>query len=185
MHRLLAVTVLGCASLAIAAPPEKPKVTALAPKDRALPPTPEQANAQLRGELTAIYEELAAAGEKGESKPFLDVRLPEYTETAGDGRTLDAAAAAKALSAWLDGLKRPAKIRFGVGKIDVQQDAVTALVGRHVVQREVLSGKSVEVEVLTQRHEIWLRRAEGWRMRHAGPESVVQRIVDGVVVPGE
>ena len=184
MHRLVAVTVLGCSSLALAAPAEKPKIVTLQPRDPAVPQTPEQAGTQRRAELNALYEGLSAAAERGDAKAFLTVRLPEYTEVAPDGRTLDAAGAARALTAWLDALRRPARIEYGLGKTDAQNDLLTVLVAKRVVHREVIEGKSVEVEVSSQRHETWLRRPEGWRLRHAGPESVVQRMVDGVVVPG-
>lgn len=183
MRRLIAVAMLGSAAVALAAPEEKPKILTLSPKQGTRLPPHEQLSAQTKAELAAVYNTLAAAAEKGDVDPWLKARLPEYTETAADGSTLDARGAARALSAWMDGLKRPAKVEMGVGKVDLQQDAVTAMVGRRVTTREVIGGKSVEVEVVTQRLETWLRGAEGWRLRHAGAESFVQRLVDGMVVP--
>ena len=183
MHRLLAVAVFGLASAALAGPEQKPEILKLAPKDATRLTPHEQLSAQTKAAIAAVYDSLAAAAEKGDAKTILSVRLPEYTESTPDGATLDARAAAKALSAWLDGLKRPARISYGVAKVDLQQDALTATVGRRVTTREVIHGKSVEVEVVTQRLETWLKGPEGWRLRHAGAESVVQRVVDGVVVP--
>jgi ketosteroid isomerase-like protein len=183
MRHLLAAAVFGSAALALAAPAEKPKILTLAPKEGTRLPPHEQMGAQAKADLAAVYDTFAAAIEKGDVEPFLRVRRPDYTEVAADGATLDAKRAADALSAWLEALKRPAKVAYGVGKVDVQQEAVTALVGRRVTTREVIDGKSVEVEVVTQRLETWLRGSEGWRLRHAGAEAVVQRLVDGMVVP--
>ncbi|HEX6850600.1 MAG TPA: DUF4440 domain-containing protein [Candidatus Polarisedimenticolaceae bacterium] len=183
MHRLFAAVVLGSAAAAVAAPVEKPKILDLSPKDGTRLTPREQLGAQAKADLSAVYEGFAAAAERGDVEPYLKVRLPDYSEIAADGRTLDAGAAARALNAWMTGLKRPAKIAYGIGTVEVQQDAVTALIGRRITTREVIGGKSVEVEVVTQRLETWLRSPEGWRLRHAGVESVVQRIVAGVVVP--
>ena len=183
MHRLVAVAVLGFASVTLAAPEEKPQILRIAPKNSSKLPPHEQLSAQTKAAIAAVYDSLALAAENGDAKSILAVRLPDYTETAPDGRTLDARAAAKALSAWLDGLRRPAKIKYGVGKVDLQQDVLTATVGRSVISREVIDGKSVEVAVVTQRLETWLKGPEGWRLRHAGAETVVQRVVDGIVVP--
>jgi hypothetical protein len=182
MRRLIAVALLGTAAVASAAPEEKPKILTLAPKQGTRLPPHEQLSVQTKAELTAVYETLAAAVEKGDVDTYLRARRPEYTEIAADGTTLDARGAAKALTAWIEGLRRPAKVAYGVGKVDLQQDAVTAMIGRRVTTREVIDGKSVEVEVVTQRLETWLRGTEGWRLRHAGAESVVQRLVDGNVV---
>lgn len=182
MRRLFVFAAIGLASAGLAVADQKPEILRLAPKDATRLPPHEQMNAQTKTALNTVYENLAAAAEKGDVKMILSVRLPEYTEATSEGATLDAPAAAKALSKWLDGLKRPAKIRYGIGKLDVQQDVLTAVVGRSVVTREVIQGKSVEVEVISQRLETWNKRPDGWHLRHAGAESIIQRVVDGVVV---
>lgn len=139
----------------------------------------------IRAELQARYDELAAAFNRRDIDAVLAFRLPAFETFGPEGQHNTAAEMAEYTRNWLLVQNHPPiDSRFTVQSVEVRsKDEVAVRVVQRVSRYQDRDGKRVHVEHEVTQRETWLRTPEGWKLRMVDQIDFTnrKRWVDGVL----
>ena len=136
--------------------------------------------ANVRAELVRLYEENAAAFERGDLAAVMRLRAPDFHSLTPDGGRNDRAAMEQYIQAFMNGVRKWNKQTITIDSLRVVGDTAFAIVTQHLDRMALRSDNQVHhVETWVTQRETWVRHGAKWLLWRVDQLRNQRRLVDG------
>ena len=140
--------------------------------------------AEVRAQLVRLYQENAAAFERGDLAAVMRLRAPDFHALPPDGRRNDRAAMEQYIQGFMNGVRKWNAHTITIDSLLVVGDTAFAIVTQHLDRMALRPDNQVHhVETWVTQRETWVRHGPTWLMWRVDQLRNQRRLVDGR--PGE
>lgn len=136
--------------------------------------------AGVRAQLMGLYEENAAAFERGDLAAVMRLRAPGFHSLTPDGGRNDRAAMEQYIQAFMNGVRKWNAQAITIDSLRVVGDTAFATVTQHLDRMAVRADNQVHhVETWVEQRETWVRHGATWLLWRVDQLRNQRRLVDG------
>ena len=139
------------------------------------------ADDDVRKELNAQYERLAAAHDRKDLAAIVGMKTADFHSIFPDGKVGDATTMAEYSRQFLEGNQPPYNIRVTIQTLSVSEHELIAVaeVFQEATRFRELAGKRRKVDTSVLQRETWAKTSAGWRLKSVDHVRDQKRFVDG------